>query len=209
MVFREIWKEAVTVILATIILAISISFYNTSIVVVAAISFLIIISANVITKKIVGYHLETNVRTKFWSWYQFGFRKDFHFKTPVPMAWLPLLLAPLTKGFFWWLGILEFDVEAKTERVSKRHGLYRFTQVTEWHIAWIAAWAIIINILLGIAGYFAGFELFAKLSIYFAAWSIVPLSNLDGNKILFGSKGLWATLFIVLVILLSWGLLIV
>ncbi|MBU2576954.1 MAG: hypothetical protein KKF50_04495 [Nanoarchaeota archaeon] len=201
--------EIVIIILASLVLAVSIGFRDTSIAYTAGISFLIIIGANILIKKTVGYFLEINVRTKFWSWYQYGFRKDSHFKKPVPMIWIPLLLSLFTRGVFWWLAVLEFDVTPKTERVAKRHGLYRFTQVTEWHIAWIAAWGIILNLLLGIIGYIAGFELFARLSIYFAAWSLIPLSGLDGSKIFFSSRGLWITLVTITLIILGWGLTVI
>lgn len=206
---KETGTEILIVIIASIILSMSIAFRDISIMYAATISFLIIIGANVLIKKIVGYFLEINVRTKFWSWYQYGFRKDSHFKKPLPMIWLPLLASLFTKGIFWWLAILEFDVTPKTERVAKRHGLYRFTQLTEWHIAWIATAGIILNFFLAIIGYIAGFELFAKLSLYFAAWSIIPLSGLDGSKIFFSSRGLWITLFTITLIILGWGLTVI
>jgi len=208
MEIREDVKEFSTVILATIVLALTISFKNTDIFYIATASFLIIIGANVLTKKIVGYFLETDVKTKFWALYQFGFRKDMHFKKPVPMIWLPLILAPFSKIFLWF-GILEFDVSAKTERVSRRHGLYRFTEITEWHMGWIAIWGIIINLVLAIIGYIAGFEIFAKLSIYFIAWSTIPIAGLDGSKILYASRSLWTVVFTIAILLLIWSLMII
>ena len=201
--------EIFIIVLASLVLAISVGFDNISLVYSAGISFLIILGLNVLIKKIVGYFLEIDVRTKFWSWQQYGFRKDSHFKKPIPMIWIPLIVSLFTKGAFWWLAILEFDVVPKTERVSKRHGLYRFTQVTEWHVAWITAAGIILNLFLGIIGYVAGFELFAKLSIYFAAWSILPLSNLDGSKIFFASRTFWTILLTIILILLGWSLTII
>ena len=163
---KDYGKEIAVVILATLILAITVSFKDSTIFYAATISFLVILVVNITMKKIVGYMVETEVKTKFWTWYQYGFSIDSHFKKPLPMLWLPLVLTLLTKGFFWWLPILEYDVEAKTERVSRRHGLYRFTQVTEWHVAWIAVWAMAANLILAVVAYVAGFELFAKLSIY-------------------------------------------
>ena len=205
---KEIGTESLVVILAAVILAMSIAFRDISTIYVSIISFFIIIGANVLIKKIVGYLLEINVKTKFWSWHQYGLRKDAHFKKPIPMVWLPLILSLLTKGFIQWLAILEFEVTPKTERVAKRHGLYRFTQITEWHIAWIATWGIIFNFVLAVIGYIAGFELFAKLSIYFIVWSIIPLSRLDGAKIFFSSRGLWITIVTIIAIILGWGLII-
>jgi hypothetical protein len=203
---KEKTRGLLVILLATLVLALSISFKNNSLILATAISLFIIISINIITKKIVGYNFETKVKTKFWSLYQFGFRKDSHFKTPIPMIWFPLVLSLFTKGLFWWLAVLEFDVEAKPERASRRHGLYRFTEVTEWHMCWIALWGIIANIFFALIGYVAGFELFAKLSIYYAIWSIIPLSSLDGSKIFFGSRYLWAAVTIILLLFFGWGL---
>ncbi len=205
---REIRKESLIVLISSLVLALTISFKDNSILNYTFISFFIILSINILAKKIAGNFLETNVKTKFWRIYQWGFRKDAHFKTKLPMIWLPLILTLITKGIFWWLAILQFDVEAKTERVSRKHGLYRFTQVTEWHIAWIAIWGIIANLILAIIGYLAGFELFAKLNIYFAMWSIIPLSNLDGSKIFFSSRGLWITIFTILLVFFGWSFII-
>ena len=201
-------KEPFTIILAAIILALVVSFKNTAILYPAILSFLIIIIINVLAKKIVAYYFETDIKVKFWTLYQYGIRKDMHFKKPVPMVWFPLLITLFSKGLIFWLGILEFDVKAKPERASRRHGLYRFTQVTEWDIALITVWAMAANLIVAIVAYIAGFELFAKLSIYFIAWSIIPFGRLDGAKIFYASRGLWITIFTVAVIVLGWGLLI-
>jgi hypothetical protein len=193
MKMKENGQEISVIILASIILALTVSFRNTNIFYMAIASFLFIITLNVLTKKIIGYFFETDVRTKFWTWYQFGLRKDMHFKKPVPMIWLPLILSLFTKGYFLWLAILEFDLVAKTERVSRRHGLYRFTEVTEWHMGLIAIGALAANLTFAIIGYIAGLELFAKLSIYFIAWSMIPIGRLDGSRILYASRAMWIT----------------
>jgi hypothetical protein len=206
---KEFSKEIFVIVLASIILAIVVSFTNNKLIYSTAICFLIIILANTFVKKLIGSLLEIGVKIKFWSWHQYGFRKDSHFKSPVPMVWFPLIISLFTRGALWWLAILEFDVYPKTERVSRRHGLYRFTEVTEWHIAWIAIWGIITNLVLAVVGYLAGFELFARLSIYYTVWSIIPLSSLDGSKIFFSSRYLWATIAVIVAIFLGWGLLIV
>jgi len=203
---KDYGKEIAVVILATLILAITVSFKDSTIFYAAALSFLVIFVVNITIKKVVGYMVETEVRTKFWTWYQYGFRTDWHFKKPLPMLWLPLILVLFTKGFFWWLPILEYDVVAKTERVTRRHGLYRFTQVTEHHVAWMAIWALIANFVFAIGGYILGFELFTKLSIYFIAWSVIPLGNLDGSKILFSGQAKWGIIFTAAMVVLIWAL---
>ena len=211
--FKENLKEIAVILLASLILSLSISFKKTEILYVSMVSFLIILSTNALTKKIVGNMFEIDVKTTFWKWYRFGFRRDSHFKKPVPMAWLPIILSLFTRGSVWWLAILEFEAVAKTERVSKKHGLYRFSEVTEWHMGLIAMWGIITNIVLAIIGYAAGQELFAKIAIYYSVWSILPISSLDGTKILFAGRALWLTMAIISVMLISvmflgWGLII-
>jgi len=226
---NEHLKEISVIILATIVLAITAAFKTMramgadspeakSVFYAAALCFLIILVVNIAVKKMVGYYFQTDVKTKFWTWYQYGFRKDWHFKKPLPMLWVPLLVALITRGYFLWLAILEFDVVAKTERVAKKHGLYRFTEVTEHHVAWIAIWALIANFVFAVIAYIltgfmptgliAGFELFTKLSIYFIAWSVIPLSGLDGSKILFGGRVKWFIYFIAAMILLIWALIV-
>ena len=92
---------------------------------------------------------------------------------------------------------LVFDVKAKTYRAAKRHGLYRFSEMTEDHIGYIASAGIFANILLAIITYFIGLPIemnFVVLSIYYIFFNMIPVSDLDGNKILFGNMVLWAFL---------------
>ncbi len=204
---KELMIEISTVILAVVVLGFSIGFGRPlEYILYASISLLIVISINLIVKKLIGYLLEIDVKTKFWSWYRYWFRKGDHFAAPVPMIWLPLILSLISQGALWWLAVLEFDVAPRIERVSKKHGLYRFTEVTEWHIGLIATFGLISSLFIGIIGYIAGFELFAKISIFYAAWSIIPLSSLDGSKIIFASRNLWAIVAIVTAVLTFWAL---
>jgi len=209
MITKEQIIEIIIILSAAVILGFTVSIPTLSEVAASIIYFIVIISANILIKKVIAYYLEAKVTTRFWSWYQFGFAKKSHFKKPIPMFWLPPLLSLISKGYLLWLAILEFDIKAKTERVSKRHGLYRFSEMTDWHIGVIAAWGIAINLILAIIGYLAGFEFFAKLNIWYALWSIVPISTLDGSKILAGSRGLWFTLLVIIAIFLGYSFIII
>ena len=201
-------KELATVFFAIIVLAITASYKDNTIFYTALISFTIILTINVAVKKILGHHFEINVKTKFWEFQKYGFKKHQKLKKPLPMAWLPLLLTILSNGMFLWLGILEFETSPKPERASRRHGLYSFTEITEKHVGAIAFFALLANILAGIIGYIAGFETFAKLSFAFAMWSVIPISRLDGTKIFFSNRILWTLVTIItgLLFLLSFGL---
>ena len=95
---------------------------------------------------------------------------------------------------------LVFDVSPKVYRAAKRHGLYSFSEMTEYHLGIIAASGIIINLAAAIIGYLLGFSDFARISIYFTFFNMIPLSDLDGNKIFFGNTVIWSFLASLVVI---------
>jgi hypothetical protein len=205
---QKFLKEASIIFIATLVIALSFTYptRNFSTLLIFFTSFLIIITANFAAKKFFAYNLETNVDLNLWSINHFGLAKSAHFNKPLPMLWLPILTSLISLGKFIWIPIIEFDVSPRPERISRRHGLYRYTEVTEWHLALIAAAGIFINIVLAIIAYFAGFEQFTKLSVMFAFWNLLPVSRLDGSKIFFGSKNLWFALVLIVGAFLIWGL---
>jgi len=208
MELKRVTKEVSVVLIATLILALSLTYPQRAIsVFLSAFGIILaIILINIIAKKAFAYYLETNVNLNLWSLYHYGFTKKSHFENPFPLSWMPILTSLLTYGNFVWMPIIEFDVEPRPERVSRRHGLYRYTEVTDWHIALIVTAGIFANVICGIFGYLTGFELFAKWSLFYAAWSLLPLGGLDGTKVFFGSKNLWYALIVILAAVLLWGL---
>lgn len=211
MTSKELFSEGAVIFVSAFVIGLGLTFPNKNFPIFLTTFAMIlgIILINVFSKKIFAHNLETNVTQKFWTIYHFGPKKKDHFEKPLPMVWLPLLTSLLTLSTFVWFPILEFDVSPKPERISKRHGLYRYTEVTEWHMSLIAVVGILANVFFGILAYFFGFELFAKWSIIYAFWSIIPIGRLDGSKIFFGSKNLWFGLSIILFTILLWGLSIV
>jgi hypothetical protein len=203
---HKILKEVAVVILASIILAIAVSFLEPQTFLASFYSFLIIIFVSALVKKSYAYYLEADTKVKFWSVYHYGFKKIAHFGRPLPMLWLPLILAPIG---FPWLGIIETEIIARTERVSKRHGLYRFSEMTDWHIAIINTFGIIATLILAVVGYILGFDAFSQLAVMYAIWSVIPIGGLDGTRIFFGSRFLWTTLALFSIIIFGWLMIIV
>lgn len=193
-------REILILIISALILTLAInygrveySFYD------GLITFLIILFINYGIKKLVANFFEISISIKPWEIKHFGFKEKNQFKKPIIMIWWPLLVSLLTLGRFWWFPIIEFDVKAKPERATRKHGLYRFAEVTENHIAYIVFWSIIATLLSGLIGYLIEFENFFKISVFYALWSLVPISRLDGSKLFFGEKWLW---FVTIVITL-------
>jgi Zn-dependent protease len=158
-------------------------------------SVFLVVMINIFAKKISSYYLDSEIETKIWEVQRFGFRPRNYSRKPVPMgAILPLVFMGLTYGYFIWMASLVFEVKAKVYRAAKRYGLYTFSEMTEYHIGLIAASGIIANLFFSIIGYFTGFTEFAEINIYYALFNMIPLSDLDGNKIFFGSIILWSFL---------------
>ncbi len=164
---------------------------------VILLSVSILIGANIFAKKILAYYFDSEIEIKIWKIKQLGFRRGQHFKHPFPAgAFFPIISKALLFPFknFIWMASLVFDIKAKTHKAAKRHGWYSFSEVTEGQIGLIAAAGITINIILAIVGYFLGFTTFTQLNIYYAFFNMLPLSDLDGNKIFFGNLVLWSFL---------------
>jgi hypothetical protein len=209
---NSLLKEISIILLASAILGISYSYPNQIKYIPLYISFfLVIIAVNVLAKKYAAYYFEAEANTKFWSIYQYYFKRSAHFKTPIYMLWFPLFLSIFSKGYLFWMPILEFEIKPKIERVARRHeGLFRFTEMTEWHIALIIMWGIIANIALSIVTYFLGGyipqgELLSKLSIFYVLWSLLPISSLDGTKLFAGSRPLWFSILVIVAVFLFFG----
>jgi len=209
-------KEILIILLAAFVLGLSFAIPNVTSSTLGRlfIFFLVIIILNTIAKKAVAYFYEADTETRLWSVFHYGFKQGSHFRKPLPMIWLPLLLSLITRGFFQWLSILEFDVTPRVERAARRHGIYGFTEMEDFHIAVIAAAGVALNIIIAIisyflAGIFPTLELFAKLNVFYAFWSLIPLSSMDGSKILFGSKAIWFILAVIATIFLAFTLMVV
>ena len=191
-------KEIFIILIVTLILAFAISLVETiEIFLYTLLTIFIIIIINVVAKKIMAFYLESEIEINLWEIKQYGFGPSQHFKKPFPIgAFLPLI----SKVFFFfisrfvWMASIVFDVKPKIYRAAKRHGLYSFSEITESHMGLIAAAGIIANLIIALVGYLIGFQDFARLSIFYAFFNMLPISDLDGNKIFFGNIILWSFL---------------
>ncbi len=170
------------------------------------IAITLVVFTNILAKKIIAYYYETTTEQKIWQFQRFGYKPNRKFKKPIPGGIIfPFILTLISAGIIWLMTVLEFDTQGTSARASKRHGIYRFTEMTEFHIALIAASGVIANLILAIIAYLINFPIMARISIYYAAFSLIPFSNLDGAKIFFGSRKLSATLAAITAIALAYA----
>ena len=209
-------KEIGILIIVSIITAFAITLAkNLNLFLLALLGVFLLILVNVFIKKIVAYFLESEIEIKIWEIKRFGFKTHQYWKRAFPLGvFAPLIskifLFPLN-GFVWRASLV-FETKAKAYHAAKRHGIYSFSEMTEEHIGRIAAAGIFANLLLAFIFYFIGGNfgiLFAKLNIWFAFFNMIPVSDLDGNKIFFGNLVLWSFLAVVTLIGLLYTFLLV
>lgn len=205
-------NELVHILLLTIILAFAYAFSSLSIItfLIAALFFAIIFAVSILAKKLMAHYLECSIDTKVWNFQRYGFKEKSYFKNPVPVGIiLPFLITILSLGSFYWLAVTQSEITAKKSRVVKRHDFYSFSELTEFHIGLIPAAGIIACLILGFLSYFINQPELGKLAIFFASFNMIPLGNLDGTKIFFGSLKLWFFLAALCLIAFSYALFLI
>jgi Zn-dependent protease len=195
-------KEIGTLIILTLVLTIALGFLkSTEIFLTILLSVFLVLIFNIAAKKIAAFYLDSEIEIKPWQIERYGYKKHQYFKRPLPAGiFLPILVSLISLGNVFWLASMIFDVKPKKYRAAKRHGLYSFSEMTEDHIGLIAAAGVFTNLVLAVISYFLGFVIFSKINIYFAFFNMLPLSDLDGNKIFFGNLVLWSFLAILSII---------
>ncbi len=191
-------REVLSIALIIIFLSFSVSLIKTTEIFLQSLLFVsLILMINITAKKVAGFYLDSKIEIKLWEIKQYGFAAHKYFKKPFPAgAFLPVL----SKIIFFpinglvWMASLVFDVKPKTYKAAKRHGLYSFSEVSENQLAIIAAIGILANLIFAVVGYLVGWSDFARLNIFYAFFNMIPISNLDGNKIFFGNIILWSFL---------------
>ena len=146
---------------------------------------------NIEAKKILAYKLGCELEVKPWNIERYGFDRASYFKWPLP-AWLiwPILVVWLSLGNIWWLVVSTFEVHATLRRVGRK-----FAEVTEWDIALISAFGMVINLIAAIVASALGYQQIAFINLWFVFFNMLPFPAYDGGKIFFGSRIFWVFMF--------------
>jgi hypothetical protein len=159
---------------------------------------LAMIAIQIAAQNLMAYRFGAKLEYNLWDIRRYWFYEKAYFKKPFP-AWLviPILLIVITFGFVKWLAVLTFEAFPTTKRVKER-----WYELTEWEYALIAVSGIFANLILAIISEIAGWHEFAVLNLLFAFFNVLPFSELNGTKILFGSRMLWIFSIILIVTML-------
>ena len=204
-------RETSSLIIIIFILAITISFLRSiEIFLYILLAVFLTLVINISAKKIMSFYFDSQIEVKLWEIKRYGFHPGSYFKKAFPAGiFFPIIISAISFGNLFWMASLVFDVKPKIYRAAKRHGLYSYSEMTEGHIGLIAAAGVFANIVFAIIGYLIGFPEFARLNIYFAFFNILPLADLDGNKIFFGNLILWSFLATLILIGIGYALFLV
>ena len=158
----------------------------------------LIISVSVFSKKLIAYLLDADVEHKLWTMSRFGWKSNYKLKTEIPAGIIfPLFFSFFSLGLIKFLAFLTYETKALKHRAARRFGYYSYTEMTEWHNGVIGAAGLVAVLLLSFISYFPGFELLTKLAAFYAISNMLPISNLDGTQIFFGSRILYITMLII------------
>lgn len=221
-------KEISAIIIATLVLSFVVSIGQPfNLFLYSLSSIILILGINIAAKKITSYWVDSEIEVGLWEIKRAGLlhildinpfstsHPSTKFKRNFPAgAFIPILSKIILFPFngFAWMASLVFEVEPKKYRAAKRYETYAFSEMTEYHIGLIAAAGIAANLLFAIIGYLIGLppEMnFVQLSMWFALFNMIPLSDLDGNKIFFGSLIMWSFLAAIVLIGVLCALMIV
>jgi len=192
-------KEIINILIITLIIGflISITSFSTTKLLFSLLSIFLIISINILAKKITSHFAGSKIKINLWEMNRYGVKIFQKFKKPVPTGVLfPFILTILSAGFLTWLANFTFEIQPlKTS--AKRLGLYTFTEISEFQTGIVASSGIIANLCFAIIGYLINLPSqmqFVQLSLLMAFFNLIPFSDLDGHKIFFGNSVLWSVL---------------
>ncbi len=127
-------------------------------------------------------------------------RKKARFSRSKPWfipAWLifPVALILVSWGLKWliiitWLAVVSFDA-VPAARFEKK-----FINITEWELALIALAGPMTAIVIAVIAKFFGLDALSTMSVLYAIFNLLPISELNGIKVFFGSMMLWIFSFI-------------
>jgi hypothetical protein len=161
------------------------------------ISLLLILSFT-ITQKIVANQLGLDIKFKLWTFRRYWIRWQDQFSWDFPIWFvLPLLLMVLSDGFLRWTALLTF-----VTRTTAKKAVQKFSEIKEFDLALVASSGVFAVLVLALILKLFGLNDFASIASWFALLNMLPLGNLGGTKILFGSKLLWVFLLVLSIIIL-------
>jgi len=202
MLFKFNKKEIIWIILSIIILGFIIEFSTEyTLNYTGFIYATIIILTSVLIKNLAADYFYVTIEHTIWEVKHWWWTKRSHFKKPIPFGLiLPFFIAFVSIGTIKMMTLLQFNGKPSKKRLLKKRGAVRKSEVNESDFAFISAWASWGLIILAIIASLIHQPELSKYAIYYGFWNLLPISQLDGAKLFFGSFINWILLLLAYVI---------
>ena len=202
MLFKFNKKEISWIILAIIILGFIIEFSTAyTLTFIGVIYATIIILTSVLIKNLAADYFYVIIEHQIWEFKQWWWTTRSHFKKAIPIGLiLPFFVTFVSIGTIKIMTLLQFNGKPSKKRLLKKRGAVRKSEVNESDFAFISAWASWGLIILAIIASLIHQPELSKYAIYYGFWNLLPISQLDGAKLFFGSFINWILLLLAYVI---------
>ena len=162
----------------------------------------IIIFVNVLAKKTASGLYSIKIEHKIWEFQRYGLYEKAHLKKPFPIGLiLPFLFSLLSLGIIKIMIFLQFNAEnIPKKRLLRKRGLERRTEINESDLGITSAWGFYSLLILALISSIFNFPELSKYAVYYGLWNLIPISNIDGSKVFFGSFPNWVFLAILYII---------
>ncbi|MBR9705564.1 hypothetical protein GOV14_00875 [Candidatus Pacearchaeota archaeon] len=160
---------------------------------------IIIIIIPVTIKNLVASRYSIKIEHKILHFRRWGWYRRSQLKKPFPIGLIvPFFVALITLGYVKLLGLIQFDAQdLPKKRVLRKRGRVRKIEMNESDTGYTALWGFWSLIFISIISLIFKYPDLAKYSIYYASWNLLPIGNLDGMKLFFGSVINWIILAII------------
>ena len=157
---------------------------------------ILIVFAHSLGQKIAALRLDSSTEISLWKMQRFWFGEARKLPFAFPSGLLfPIIFAFATFGWLRFTAITTFEASALPR-------IRPFSKVTEKQLGVIALSGSIANVVLAFISFLLNYPQFAMMNLYFAFFSLLPISSLDGVKIFFGSRLLWIFSFVFVISLI-------
>ena len=159
---------------------------------------IITLSIHILGIKLASSYFKQDSRFKLWDFTQFLFAEKRHFKKPLPIGiFVSLLITLMSNGAIFFTAISTFQTSHK-KTIGRK-----FPNISEREIALIGIYSLLANLILLIIFKLLGIQQGLLINSWFILWNLLPISDLIGSQIFFGSRTLYFfSLFFILLFLL-------
>ena len=202
MIFKFNKREVSWIIISIIILGFIIEFSTAyTLTFKGFIYATIIILTSLLIKNLAADYFYVLIEHEIWSFRQWWWTGRAKFKKPIPLGLiLPFFVALVSIGSLKVMTILQFNGKPSKKKLLRKRGSKKYLEVNESDLAFISAWASWGLLILALIATLIKQQELARYSIYYGFWNLLPVGQLDGSKLFFGSFVNWVFLIIVYLI---------